>query len=149
MSYEKTFDGSAFHLSLRTGTDAYKFVAMVTDLSRSKSMAGRNVSSRDECGIEVELPTRATIGISGTAHIVHESTELSAIDVEQFMDDRAIVDFKITPVDCEGEEIVGAFEETGSGWFETFDKNYSDADTANYSFAIKVTTKTTLTEIEE
>jgi predicted secreted protein len=117
----------------------YKTVAFITGLEVNRSRAAREISSFDDCGETVERPGRATRSLSGTFYIQNGTTaEWNHVDVEKLFDDKEEFKFKIVPIDCEGDEMVGEYEREGEGFLTELGDSHQLGESSVASFTINV-----------
>jgi hypothetical protein len=117
----------------------YKTVAFITNLSISRSKAERAISSFNDCTNNSYRPSRNDRTLSGTAYI-YNGTEngLAHSFMEGLFDNNTEFDFRIIPLDCAGDPLVGEIQREGEGFFTQLDDNHDLGESSSYTFTIRV-----------
>jgi hypothetical protein len=118
---------------------AFVTVGFITGLTITRAKAERAISSFNDCTNNNYRPSRNDRTVSGTAYIYNGADEgLNHGFMEELFDNNTEFKFRIIPLDCDGDELVGELQREGTGFFTQLDDNHSLGESSDYSFTIRV-----------
>lgn len=141
-------DVHKFQVKNNDATPAFETVAFITGLDITRSTAAREISSFNDCGETVERPGRSSRSISGTFYIYNGSAEgLNHVFVEELFDNKSEFEFQIIPLDCDGNELIGEYARSGTGFLTELGDSHQLGESSVATFTINVKGKLTIAEL--
>ena len=128
--------GSLYKLQTSTdGGTTYIPVVLQTNCSIDITTSERTIITKDNCNWQDGVPTMSNYTVSGEAlldNTGHSFDALLAMVNTTFL-------WKLTPIDCDGVEVTGESEYSGSGYLTSLGLGAPDKDSATTSITINGT----------
>lgn len=133
--------GNIFKLRINTNftTPSWKTVAALTNLQLDLNSSERSIGSFDTCGWEANAPGLKNSSVSATAWVNYNpiTNVLKTNDLFDLFNNNTKFQFKIIPVDCEGNILTDEYMYSGEGYVGAMPFTFPNEDTASIDLELR------------